>query len=136
MSIKNLPETILLYINTFIGCNILIFCKKKGNIYVFPMFYYNLKSFQKSALCIPKKSFFTIFGIHHAKVTFSNSSKLYMIDYQRSSDEDELRHSMSYFRDDLEHCNSCFEYISRGIKTNVSWKTYNNYKIVSYNSGR
>ena len=123
MSIKNLPETILLYINTFIGCNILIFCKKKGNIYVFPMFYYNLKSFQKSALCIPKKSFFTIFGIQHARVTFSNSSKLFMIDYQKSSDEDEFRHSESYYEDELGNFNSCFEYISHGSNTKISYGT-------------
>jgi hypothetical protein len=64
-----------------------------------------------------KKVLYRIMGLHHAKVTFSNGSRLMMID-QRMIHENG---STPFY----------FEYSSKNVKSSASYTTYEDFELIS-----
>lgn len=75
-----------------------------------------LKVFLNSMYSIPKKSCYTIFGIHHARVRFSNGSTLTMIDLTKVVDE--FQNKPTYY-----------EYISKSNENEESERKFNKISV-------
>jgi len=122
LTMYSLPESLLTYINSYLDFKNYIFLtlKSSGKIFLSRnRFYFLVKLLPNLTTRFEKKKLYSFFGIHHAEVTFSNGSKLTMVDIQRTTNENESKPSY-------------FELVSNGTKYSTSWTTGNDFEVISY----
>ena len=119
LSISSLPESLLIYINSYLNIKNYIFSvvKSSGKIYLRHKLYFLAKLLPKLTTRFEKKVLYRIMFLHHAKVTFSNGARLTMID-QRMIHENGLT---AFY----------FEYSSKNVKSSASYTTYEDFELIS-----